>query len=130
MSLNDPLAAVLSNIMNYERNGKHEVYTKNNSKIIKAILTLLQNHRYLGSFEEIPDGKVNILKISLIGNINKIGVIKPRFSVKKDNYVKFEKRFLPAKGFGILIITTPKGVMTHDEAKKKGLGGKLICYCY
>ena len=66
----------------------------------------------------------------MAGSINKCGVIKPRFSVKKNEYEKFEKRYLPAHGFGIIIVSTPKGLMMHDEAIEKGLGGKLIAYCY
>ena len=72
----------------------------------------------------------NISLIYLIGKINNCNVIKPRFNVKNDNYEKFEKRFLLAKDFGIIIVSTPKGLMTHIEAKEKGIGGKLILYCY
>ena len=43
---------------------------------------------------------------------------------------KYEKRYLPAKQFGILIISTPKGLMTHVQAMDKKTGGKLIAYCY
>ena len=65
-----------------------------------------------------------------MGNLNKCGAIKPRYSVRKDGFEKFEKRYLPAKDFGIIFVSTPKGIMTHNGAKKKGLGGKLIAYCY
>jgi small subunit ribosomal protein S8 len=130
MTLNDPLAAVLSNIMNHEKIGKQEVTVRFNSKTIRKVLSLLQENKYVGEFTEIPDGKTNLLKINILGNINKIGAIKPRSSVKTDNYVKFEKRFLPAKDFGIIIVSTSKGIMTHNQAKEQHLGGKLICYCY
>jgi small subunit ribosomal protein S8 len=130
MSLNDPLSNVLSQINAYEKVGRKELITKSNSKIIKQVLTLMQEHKYLGGFEEIKDSKGDLLKIHLIGTINKTGVIKPRFSVQKDTYEKFEKRFLPAKDFGILIVSTPQGMITHIEAKKKGMGGRLISYCY
>ena len=43
---------------------------------------------------------------------------------------KFEKRYLPAKDFGILLVTTNKGVMTHEEAKKNHVGGKLLAYVF
>jgi len=43
---------------------------------------------------------------------------------------KFEARYLPAQDFGILIITTNRGVMTHSDAKKMGVGGKLLAYVY
>ena len=130
MTLNDPLANVFSNMLNSEKIGKTEVNIKPASKLMKQILTLLQDKHYLGSFEEIKDGKGNIMSIHLIGAINNCGVIKPRYSVKLDNYTKYEKRFLPAKGFGILVVSTPKGVMTHEEAKEQKLGGRLIAYCY
>ena len=130
MSLNDPLSNVLSQINAYEKAGKKEFITRNSSRVIKRVLSIMQEHKYLGGFEEIKDSKGDLLKITLSGTINKTGVIKPRFSVKKDTYEKFEKRFLPAKDFGILIVSTPKGMMAHVEAKKKSTGGKLVSYCY
>ena len=130
MSLNDPLSNVLSQINSYEKVGKKELVTKSNSKVIKKVLAIMQEHKYLGGYEEIKDSKGDLLKIYLLGNINKTGVIKPRFSVKKETYEKFEKRFLPAKDFGILIISTSQGMMTHTNAKKKSLGGRLVSYCY
>jgi len=128
--LNDPLANVLSHINNHEKLGRKEVTVLNNSKIIRKILSLLNEHNYVGEFVQIEDGKGNLLKINLLGTINKTGVIKPRFNVKKDNFEKFEKRYLPAKDFGILIVSTSKGMMTHNQAKESGLGGRLIAYCY
>ncbi len=130
MSLNDPLSNLLSQIKTYENAGKKELITKNNSKVIRKVLAIMQEHKYIGGAEEIKDSKGDLLKIFLLGNINKTGVIKPRFSVKKETYEKFEKRFLPAKDFGILIVSTSQGMMTHIDAKKKSLGGKLISYCY
>jgi small subunit ribosomal protein S8 len=128
--LNDPLANVLSIVGHYEQLGRKEVKTPYNSKLIRQVLTLLQENGYLGSFEEIEDGKNKWLKINLIGAINKINVIKPRFAIKQDNYEVFERSFLPAKAMGIIIISTSKGLMTHASAKQQHLGGKLICYCY
>jgi small subunit ribosomal protein S8 len=130
MSLNDPLANVLSFIKNYENLGKIELITANNSKVIRTILGILQNEGYLGSFEEIEDAKGKVIKINLLGKINKIGVIKPRFAIKRADFEKFEKRFLPARGFGLLILSTSQGIMTNVEAKAKNIGGKLLCYCY
>ncbi|MGV8150991.1 MAG: 30S ribosomal protein S8 [Candidatus Woesearchaeota archaeon] len=128
--LNDPLANVLSYINNHERIGRKEITVANNSKVIRKILDILNSNNYVGTYEEIEDGKGTLLKINLLGNVNKIGVIKPRFNVKKDEYEKFEKRYLPAKDFGIIIVSTSKGMMTHNDAKTQGLGGRLICYCY
>ena len=130
MSMNDPLANVLSHILNYERVGKKQVVTKNNAKLIRGVLTIMQDNGYLGAHEEIEDAKGNILVINLIGAINKCGVIKPQFQVGKKEFERFEKRYLPSKDFGFIIVSTNQGLMTHIEAKEKGIGGKLICYCY
>ena len=80
--------------------------------------------------EYIDDNRAGQFKVELEGNINKCGVIKPRHAVKKDEFEKFEKRYLPAKNFGILIVTTPEGIMTHYEAKERGIGGRLLAYMY
>jgi small subunit ribosomal protein S8 len=94
------------------------------------VLTLLQDKRYIGEWKEVKVSGGNAVNITLIGAINKCGVVKPRFAVKVGNYRKYEKRYLPARGFGILIVSTSKGLLTHTEAQDKKLGGKLIAYCY
>jgi len=128
--LNDPLAMALTKISNAERVGKKEVVLKPVSKIIKKILTIMNEHNYVGVFEEeVHDSGITV-KVNLLGNINKCNVIKPRFSTKLSNFTKWEKRYLPARDFGIILVSTPQGIMTHEEAKKKNIGGKLLAYCY
>ena len=128
--MNDPVAAILSNILNQDRLGRKECLVHPASKIVKGILTLLNESGFIGKTESITDQKGGILKLHRLGAINKCGAIKPRFSVAIDNYEKFEKRFLPAKDMGVLLVSTPQGLMTHIQAKKKNTGGKLIAYCY
>ena len=128
--LNDTLATALSAILNLEKIGKKECVIRPSSKIIKTVLKIMNENNYIGSFNEVVMQKGNMLKVNLLGNINKCGAIKPRYSVKKDGYEKFEKRYLPAKDFGIIFVSTPKGIMSHIEAKKKNMGGRLIAYCY
>ena len=130
MSMNDSLATALSLILNDEKIGRGKSTIKPASKIIKKVLDIMQNNRYIGDREEIEDGRGNKSKVNLLGNINKCGVIKPRYSVKKDQYEKFEERYLLAKGMGILMVSTPLGIISHDEAKKKDIGGRLLAYCY
>lgn len=130
MVMNDTLAAALSNTMNAERISRNEVVIFPTSRIIKEVIKVMHENGYIGESKEVKDSKGNSLKISLLGRINKCGAIKPNFSVTLNEYEKFEKRFLPAKNFGILIVTTNKGIMTHDQAKEKKLGGKLLAYCY
>ena len=130
MSLNDSLSNALSVILNAEKTAKNEVTVKPISKVIKSVLEIMQNNLYIGSYKEEDDGKGKYLVVNLIGKINKAGSIKPRFAVKADEFEKFENRYLLAKDFGIIIVSTSKGIMTHVEAKKKKIGGKLLAYCY
>lgn len=130
MTMNDTLAAGLSKIMNAERIGRKECIVAPSSKTIKKVLELMNQEHYIGSFEEVESSRGKSLKVNLIGGINDCGVIKPRFSVKRENMEKYEKRYLPAKDFGFLIVSTTEGLMPHTKAKKKNLGGRLIAYCY
>jgi len=125
----DTLADVMSIINNAEKVGKNSCIVPA-SKLVGEVLNVIQKAGYIGKFEFIDDGKSGKYKIELIGKINKTKAIKPRFSVKKDDYEKWENRFLPAKNFGILVVSTSKGVMSQEEAKKKGLGGKLLAFIY
>jgi small subunit ribosomal protein S8 len=126
----DPLANALTNIRNNELQVNASCFISPASKLIGQVLSTMQKEEYIGKFEYIDDGKAGKFIVHLEGNINQCGVIKPRHSVKKDEFEKFEKRFLPAKNFGILIVTTPEGIMTHTEAKEKGIGGRLLAYMY
>ncbi len=130
MCLNDPLADALSNLKNHERAGKLECIIKPASKLIGNVLKIMQDYGYIGEFEFIDDGKSGKFRVKLLGKLNDCGAIKPRFAVKKNGYEKFEKRYLPASGYGILIVSTNQGLMTHYEAKEKGIGGRLIAYVY
>lgn len=128
--LNDPLANTMSLILNNELIGKSECLIKPGSKIIKDILKVMKDNGYIGDFKESEDSRGNYIKLNLNGSINKCGVIKPRYSVKSNEFEKFERRYLPAKDIGILFVSTPNGIITHYDAKSKKTGGRLLAYCY
>ena len=130
MSMNDTLSTALSNILNAEKVGKPFCLVKPLSKTIKLVLEIMRNNNFLGNIEYTENLKGGFAKVNLFGNLNKCGSIKPRYNVKNTDYEKFEKRYLPAKDFGFLIVSTSKGVMSHFEAKEKKLGGRLISYFY
>ncbi|MCK4669727.1 MAG: 30S ribosomal protein S8 [Nanoarchaeota archaeon] len=129
MALNDPLANALSMLAQHEKIGRTEVVIKPVSKTIKIVFDILNKEGYIGSYEE-EKVKGGHLKIYLLGKINDCGVIKPRFSVRFAEIEKSEKQYLPAKGFGLIILSTPFGIMTHKEAIEKKTGGVLLAYCY
>ena len=130
MTLNDTLSTALSAINNNEKVGKKICVLHPVSEVMKSVFSIMQNNHYLGEVKEQKHRSGESVEVNLLGSINKCGAIKPRFSVQKDEYEKFEKRYLPAKGVGLLVVSTPQGILTHHEAKKKNTGGKLLAYVY
>lgn len=125
----DLLSDALSTIKNAESTGKSTCIVVA-SKLIGNVLKLMKEKGYISDFEFVEDGKSGIFRVNLHGKINKCGVVKPRFSVKKGEFEKWERRYLPARDFGTLIISTSGGIISHREAKEKGLGGVLLAYVF
>ena len=128
--LNDTLANALSMVNNHEKLGNRECLITPVSKLAKKVITILNEQGFVGSAEELTPARGAVFKVNLLGKINKCGVVKPRFSVSMDTFEKFEKRYLPAKNVGVLIVSTSQGIITHDEAKERKIGGRLLAYCY
>lgn len=126
----DTLANGLTTIINNEMRNKRECVISPASKLLGRVLRIIQLNGYIGEFEFIDDGRSGKFRVQLLGRINKCGAIKPRFSVKVDEFEEWEKKFLPSRGVGILVVSTPKGVHSHVEAKEKRMGGKLTAFVY
>ena len=130
MVLLDVLANALVMIKNAEMRGHKQVVIWPISKLVGNVLRVMQKYGYIGEIEYIDDGRGGKFIVQLLGKINDCGVIKPRFPVKWREIQKWEEKYLPAKDVGILIISTPRGVMSHHEAKAQRLGGVLLAYVY
>ncbi|MDY6769178.1 MAG: 30S ribosomal protein S8 [Candidatus Nanohaloarchaea archaeon] len=126
----DILADALSTVKNARRTGENEAVISPTSGLVKDVLKVLQENGYIGVFEEIEDGKGGEFRVEVNNRLNDCNAVKPRFYVGKDEYRDYEKRFLPAQGFGELIVTTPNGVMNHEQAREEGEGGALLAYVY
>jgi small subunit ribosomal protein S8 len=126
----DLLADAMSSITNAVIVGKNECVVKPVSKLVIKVLELFKREGYIDDYEIISEKRGGSIRVVLNGRMNKCMAVKPRFSTKKDEIEKYEKRYLPAKGFGCLIISTSKGLVTNQEIKDMSSGGKLIAYVY
>jgi len=124
------IANLFATLYNNEMRRKKECIIAPTSKLAYDILKTLQKSNFIDSFEYIEDNKGGKFKVKLSANINKCAAISPRFSVKHDRYIEWERNYLPSYTRGILIVSTTKGVMSHHEAVKENLGGVLIGYAY
>jgi small subunit ribosomal protein S8 len=126
----DTLANGLTTIINNEMRNKHECIISPASRLLGRVLRIMQLNGYIGEFEFIDDGRSGKFKVQLLGRINKCGAIRPRFSVKMDRFEEWEKKYLPSRGVGLLVISTPNGALSHREAREKRIGGRLLAFIY
>ncbi|MEM0097085.1 MAG: 30S ribosomal protein S8 [Conexivisphaerales archaeon] len=130
MPANDVLSNLFSTIMENEKRNTKECIIMPASTLLQETLKVMQKNGYIGEFELIDDRIMPKLKVQLLGRINKCGSIKPRYSTKWQLISQWERRYLPAVGMGIILLSTDKGVMSHNDAMKQKLGGRLLGYVY
>jgi small subunit ribosomal protein S8 len=126
----DPLVNALNTIMSHEGRRKNECIITPASGLAGRVLRLIQGKGYVGEIEFIDDGRQGKLRVQLFGRINECKAVTPRFKTKVSELEKWEKRYLPSRNLGVLILSTPKGVMDHTQAKEENVGGLLLAYVY
>ena len=100
------------------------------SKVVVKFLRCMQGHGYIGEFKIVDDARNGKIVVDLNGRLNKCGVISPRFDLKLKNFEKFVYQILPSRQFGFVILTTNKGIMDHEQARKNKIGGKVLGFFY
>ncbi len=125
----DRFADAINTIKTNERIGRQECVV-DSTKLIKAVLDVMKKEDYIRGYEEFSEGHTRKLRVLLSNKINSIGVIKPRYSIGKKDMQRFESRYIPSRDFGVLILSTPLGMMTNRNARSQGVGGRLVAYVY
>ncbi len=132
---NDPVADMLTRIRNALVRGKPEVIVPK-SKIKLEIARILKEEGYIEDFTVGDESPVNLIKVQL----KYFGTRRDRRPVitqlqrisKPGRRVYRKRKELPIvlSGTGIAIVTTPKGVMTAQQARRDGVGGEVLCYVW
>ena len=124
--LNDALVA----LRHADQDGKPRVEIAPTSKLIAEVLRIFREHRYIEEFTFVPTGRGGKYDVALSRRNNSCGVIKPRIAVRHDGLERYESRFLPAQDFGLLVLSTNQGVLSHQKARELKIGGRLLAYVY
>ncbi|XGW16189.1 hypothetical protein V3C99_001551, partial [Haemonchus contortus] len=124
------LSDALNSINNAEKRGKRQVLIRPASKVIVRFLTVMMRHGYIGEFEIVDDHRAGKIVVNLNGRLNKCSVISPRFDIKLKDIEQYTTNLLPSRQFGYLILTTSAGIMDHEEARKKHIGGKILGFFF
>lgn len=115
----------LNRIMNAKLAGQTSITLKHHSKFLQNVLAIGKLKDYISEYSVTPKG----LHVEF-SKLNKCKAVKPRYIVKVKDIDKYVRRYLPARGIGVIIISTSKGLMTHQTALDKGIGGSIVAYFY
>jgi small subunit ribosomal protein S8 len=129
MTLTDPIADMLTRIRNACK-AKHKKVDIPSSKMKKEIARILLENKFISNFVEVEDNRQNLLRIFLKYDQNNQGFITGLEKISKPGLrIYVEKENLNRFGgvMGIVIFSTSKGIMTHQEAKTAGVGGEAVC---
>ena len=129
MAFNDALSDMLARIKNAHKAKK--TYTSCfKSKLNLNVLSVLKDEGYIRDFSDIEERKgISFIKIDL-KYYNGSPVIKKIKRISKPGirvYSKITDLEKPYGGLGISILSTPKGVMSDQEARKNNVGGEVLC---
>jgi len=128
--MTDIVNGFFSHASNSILKGKFEVTFSPINELLINILEKLKQYGYVIDYEILSRERGGEVRVIFSEFFNKGNTIKPRFPVGYREFEKYEKRFLPARGFGILLVSTSKGIKTNEECKREKIGGILIAYVY
>ena len=132
MSMNDPIADMLTRVRNANSAGKATVSMPSSKKLVEIARIMVQEG-YVQGFEVLPAEPRDILEITLKYGARKERVIRGIKRISKPGLrIYAGKDELPRVlgGMGTAVVSTSKGVMTDREARKAGVGGEVIAYIW
>ncbi len=133
MSCTDLLADVLTRIRNGQKAG-HAFVIAPSSRLIKAVLSVLQKEGYIRAYEEFEQRKgVSSFKIDLkysSGGEPVITEIKRVSKPGRRKYSAISELERSYNGLGVNIVSTSKGVLSDGDARLANVGGEVLCSVY
>jgi small subunit ribosomal protein S8 len=129
MSLNDPIADMLTRIRNANSVKRATVMVRQ-TKICKLIADVLKAEGYITGYEEVADGPKRFLKVTLrYGPRGEqlIRDIKRESKVGCRLYKGVGEIPRPLAGMGISIVSTSRGVLSDRQCREMNVGGELLC---
>lgn len=123
----DIVADALNMMKNASKAGKAEVKINRISNLLIEVLKIMKQKNAIKKYK--IDSKEKFIEVT-VGDLMGCKAIKPRFTVKVEQIEKYRRRYLPARGMGTVILSTNKGLITHEEAVENKIGGCLIAYFY
>ncbi|XP_044471280.1 40S ribosomal protein S15a-5 [Mangifera indica] len=122
--LNDALRA----IVNAERRGKSDVELKPISTVMSSFLNIMKYRGYIKDFQVYDPHRVGRITVQLLGRVKDCRALTYRQDIKAKDIEKYTTRTLPTRQWGYVVITTPDGILDHEEAQRRNVGGQVLGY--
>ncbi|MBV8724609.1 MAG: 30S ribosomal protein S8 [Candidatus Eremiobacteraeota bacterium] len=132
MSVTDPIADMLTRIRN-ANTANHTTVDVPASRTKRAIAQILQEEGFIESFERLTEGPQGTLRIRLRYGPEKEKIITGLRRISRPGLrVYTRKTEIPRVlgGLGLVIMSTPQGIMSGKVAKKRGVGGEVLAYVW
>lgn len=123
----DVVADGLNMLRNAKKAGKETIRVSRISNLLIEILKIMKQKGAIQKYK--IDAKDKSLSVTL-GDFSECKAVKPRFSCDVSQIEKYRRRYLPARNLGIMILSTNKGLLTHEEAQEEQIGGCVVAYFY
>ncbi|MED6144907.1 40S ribosomal protein S15a-5 [Stylosanthes scabra] len=122
--LNDALRSMV----NADRRGKASVELKPISTVISSFLQIMKSRGYIKNFQVYDPHRVGRITVELQGRLNDAKALTYRQDIKAKDIEAYRFRTLPTHQWGYVVITTPDGVLDHEEAMRRNVGGQVLGY--
>uniref|UniRef100_A0A7N0UGD4 Uncharacterized protein n=1 Tax=Kalanchoe fedtschenkoi TaxID=63787 RepID=A0A7N0UGD4_KALFE len=122
--LNDALRT----IVNAERRGKATADLQPISGVMSAFLRIMKTRGYIKDFQVHDPHRVGRITVQLLGRVNDCKALTYRQDLKARDIEAYKTRALPTRQWGYVVITTPNGVLDHEEAMRQNVGGQVVGY--
>jgi small subunit ribosomal protein S8 len=132
MSMTDPIADMLTRIRNANQAFHHKVDVPA-SRLKEEIAALLKAEGYISEYKFIEDRRQGILRVYLkytpkrervLAGLKRVSTPSRRVYVRRDAVPRV------LRGLGMAILSTSQGIMSDSEARRRGVGGEVVCHVW
>ncbi|KAM7476037.1 hypothetical protein LguiB_023280 [Lonicera macranthoides] len=124
------LNEALSTIVNAERRGFATTRLQPISNVISSFLNIMKHRGYIKDFQVHDPHRVGKITVELHGRVNNCRVLTYRQDLKAQDIENYRLQALPTRQWGYVVISTPNGVLDHEEAIQQNVGGQVLGYFY
>ncbi|WCJ31844.1 40S ribosomal protein S15a-5 [Euphorbia peplus] len=122
------LNEALRKIVNAEKRGKATVELQPISTVMSSFLNIMKDRGYIKNFQVFDPHRVGRITVELQGRVKDCRALTYRQDIKAKEIEEYRLQTLPTRQYGYVVITTPDGVLDHERAMERNVGGQVLGY--